>query len=360
MKRQNQKNNPSNKENTDEFSLLQTREYQSFLSNIKQKVRKTRLQAAFAVNREVISLYWHIGKEIVQLQTETAWGGKLIDRLSEDLKNSFPETHGFSKTNLKYMRILAHLYPDGIGQQAVDQLPWGHITLLIRIRKMEERHWYVYQCLEHGWSREVLEKQIRSGLYNRQAISNNKATNFLKKLPSPQSQLAHDLIKNPYNFDCLGLHDEAQEREIEYTSVQHISKFLIELGKGFAFLGHQVPLEINERTYFIDMLFYHVKLHCYVVTELKATAFKPEYAGKLNFYLSAVDDTLRSSHDNPSIGLLLCKTSDKILAEYSLRDINKPIGVSEYTLTKALPKNLKTDLPTISEIEAELSRRKLT
>jgi len=332
-------------------------EYQSFFSKIKDKVRTTRLQAALSVNREVVSLYWHIGKEIVQLQSKTNWGSKLIDTLSRDLQNSFPETHGFSKTNLKYMRILAHFYPDGFGQQPVDQLPWGHITLVIRIKNIEERHWYVYQCVENGWSREVLEKQIRSGLYSRQAISNNKVTNFLEKLPPPQSHLAHDLIKNPYNFDCLGLHDEAQEREIEYASVQHISKFLIELGKGVAFLGHQVPIEINERTYFIDMLFYHVKLHCYLVVELKSTAFKPEHAGKLNFYLSAVDDILRSPEDKSSIGLLLCKTSDKILAEYALRNIQKPIGVSEYTLTKAIPKNLKINLPTIKEIEAEFSKK---
>jgi predicted nuclease of restriction endonuclease-like (RecB) superfamily len=334
------------------------KEYLKFLTNIKNKVMTSRLQAALSVNHEVINLYWHIGKEIIQLQAKTNWGGKIIDTLSNDLQNDFPETHGFSKTNLKYMRILAYFYPDGFGQQPVDQLPWGHITLLIRIKNIEERHWYVHQCLENGWSRDALEKQIGSDLYSRQAISKNKTTNFLTKLPSSQSQLAHDLIKNPYNFDCLGLHDEAHEREIEHASLQHISKFLIELGKGFAFMGHQVPLEINERTYFLDMLFYNVKLHSYFVVELKSSAFKPEYAGKLNFYLSAVDDILRSPADNPSIGLLLCKTSDKVLAEYALRDIHKPIGISEYILTKAVPKKLKISLPTIKEIEVELSRKK--
>jgi len=334
------------------------KEYRFFLSKIKEKVRGSRIQAALSVNREVIHLYWHIGKEIVKLQAKADWGSKLIDTISIDLKNSFPETHGFSKTNLKYMRILAHFYPDGFGQQPVDQLPWGHITYVIRIKNVKERHWYVHKCLENGWSRDMMEKQIRSGLYERQGISKNKVTNFLTKLPSPQSDLAHAIIKNPYNFDCLGLHDEAQEREIEHASIQHISKFLVELGKGVAFLGNQVPIEINERTYFIDLLFYHVKLHSYMVVELKSTAFKPEHAGKLNFYLNAVDDILRSPEDNPSIGLLLCKTSDKILAEYALRGIQKPIGVSEYTLTKAIPKNLKTSLPTIKEIETEFNKKK--
>jgi predicted nuclease of restriction endonuclease-like (RecB) superfamily len=334
------------------------KEYKYLFTEIKTRIQTSRLQAALAVNREVIKLYWFIGKKIIEKQAITNWGDKLLDTLCNDLRNSFPETHGFSKTNLKYMRIFAHFYPDGFGQQPVDQLPWGHITFIIRIKNAEERHWYVHQCLENGWSRDLLEKQIRSNLYGRQAISKNKTTNFLTHLPSSQSQLAHDIIKNPYNFDCLGLHDEALEREIEYASLQHISKFLIELGKGFAFLGNQVPIEINERIYFLDMLFYHVKLHAYIIVELKASAFKPEHAGKLNFYLSAVDDILRSSEDNPSIGLLLCKTSDKVLAEYALRGINKPIGVSEYTLTKAIPKNLEISLPSIKEIEAELSKNK--
>jgi len=277
----------------------------------------------------------------------------LFDR--NDLQHAFPETHGFSKTNLKYMRIFANLYPDGIGQQLVDQLPWGHICLLMRIKNTGERLWYIQQCIENGWARWLLEREVRSGLYNRQAIPKNKVTNYLTRLPAPHSYLAHDLIKNPYNFDCLGLHDQAQEREIENASIQHITKFLLELGKGFAFLGHQVPIEVNEKTYFIDILFYHVKLHCYVVAELKAKPFKPEDAGQLNFYLSAADDKLRTLEDNPSIGLLLCKSSDAVVAEYALRGIEKPIGVSEYSLTKAIPSNLEISLPTIEEIEAELN-----
>jgi len=331
-------------------------DYKNFLVEIKNKVRSSRLQAALAINREVVSLYWHIGKEIIKLQAKTDWGNKLIDRVSRDLQNAFPETHGFSKTNLKYMRIFAHLYPDGIGQQIVDQLPWGHIAFIIRIKDHQKRYWYIHKCIENNWSRHVLEQQIHSKLYERQATSKNKVTNFIERLPTPQSYLAHDLVKSPYNFDALGLHDGAYERELEHASVHHISRFLVELGKGFAFLGHQVPIEVSKKTYFIDMLFYHVKLHCYVIGELKCTVFKPEHAGKLNFYLNAVDDNFRSSEDNPSIGLLLCKSRDKVLAEYALRGIEKPIGISEYTLTKAVPKDLKVNLPTIAEIEAELNK----
>lgn len=334
--------------------LLIDKTYVNFLDQLKEKIRKAQVSAALAVNKEVIYLYWDIGKQIIQKQAQTQWGDKLISNLSLDLQRLFPESHGYSATNLKYMRIFASLYPDGIGQQAVDQLPWGHITFLIRIKNPVERHWYVSQCVENGWSRIILKNQVRSALYRRQAVSKNKTTNFLTKLPPPQSHLAHDLIKSPYNFDCLGLHDSALERDIEHASLQHITKFLLELGKGFAFIGHQVPIEISERTYFIDMLFYHVILHCYVVAEIKATSFRPEHTGQLNFYLSAVDDKFRSYEDKPSIGLLLCKTSDKVVAEYALRNIEKPIGIAEYQLTKAIPEKLQHNLPTIEEIENEL------
>ena len=330
-------------------------EYLTLLKEIKDYVSSSRIRAALALNKEVIHMYWQIGQFLVEKSKKTEWGDKLLEQVSKDLSHSFPEMRGFSKTNLKYMRIFALVYQEGIGQQIVDQLPWGHLTLLIRIKEREERDWYLLQCLENGWSRSVFEKQIKSSLYKRQGLPQEKVSNYLTHLPAPQSSLAHDLIKNPYNFDCLGLHDEAQEREIESASIQHITKFLLELGKGFAFVGRQVPIEISESTYFIDMLFYHTKLHCYIVVELKATEFKPEHAGQLNFYLNAVDDIFRSSSDNPSIGLLLCKSHDRIVAEYSLRGIEKPIGVSEYWLTKAIPENLKTSLPTIKEIEKKLS-----
>lgn len=330
--------------------------YKTLLADLRSFISTARVKAALSLNKEVIQMYWNIGNQVTAKQKESSWGDKVLDQLSGDLQQSFPEMRGFSKTNLKYMRILAHLYPDGFGQQPVDQLPWGHITILIRIKSEDERHWYLNQCIEHGWSRETFEKQIRSSLYKRQALSHGKVSNYLTRLPSPQSHLAHDLLKNPYNFDCLGLHDDAHEREIEHASTQHITKFLLALGKGFAFIGNQVPIEVSENEYFIDILLYHVKLHCYVVVELKATSFKPEHTGQLNFYLSAVDDQFKSKDDSPTIGLLLCKSRDKVIAEYSLRDIQKPIGVSEYWLTKAIPDDLKTDLPSIQEIETELNK----
>ena len=336
-------------------SLLINDDYRKLLAELKTYISNARVRAALSLNKEVIQMYWNIGVQLVEKQKLATWGDKLLDQLSNDLQHTFPEMRGFSKTNLKYMRILAHLYPNGFGQQPVDQLPWGHITILARIKDANERHWYLNQCIEHGWSRPTFEKNIRSSLYKRQAISHEKTSNYLTRLPSPQSHLAHDLLKNPYNFDCLGLHDDAHEREIEHASIQHITKFLLALGKGFAFMGNQVPIEVSENQYFIDILLYHVHLHCYVVVELKATSFKPEHTGQLNFYLSAIDDQFKSEQDNPSIGLLLCKSKNKVIAEYALRDINKPIGVSEYWLTKAIPENLKTNLPSIEEIETELN-----
>ncbi len=330
-------------------------EYIHFFNELKAYISIARVRAAVSLNKEVIQMYWQIGKTLIAKTNSTNWGEKLIDQISHDLQKEFPEMRGFSKTNLKYMRLLAHLYSDDISQYSIDQLPWGHLMVLTRIKDANERHWYIVQDIEHRWSRIMLEKQIRSNLYKRQAIPTEKTSNYLARLPDPQSNLAHELLKNPYNFDCLGLHDEAHEREIEDASIRHITKFLLELGKGFAFIGRQVPIQVSENDYFIDMLFYHTQLHCYVVCEIKAVAFKPEHAGQLNFYLSAVDDLFRNEHDNPSIGLLLCKSKDKVVAEYALRNIEKPIGVSEYWLTKAIPDDLKISLPTIQEIEHELN-----
>ena len=253
--------------------------------------------------------------------------------------------------------MLAEYYPSiEFGSQPVTQLPWGHIQLLLfKIKDENIRSWYATQCLENGWSRHTLEKYIRNNLFSAQGCPANKTTNFLTQLPAPQSSLAHDMIKNPYNFDFLGLHDEAHEREIEHASIQHITKFMLELGKGFAFVGSQVPITINEDEFFIDMLFYNLHLRCFTVIEFKATKFKPEHTGQLNFYLSAVDDLMKHKDDNPSIGLLLCKSRNKVVAEYALKDIQKPIGVSEYQLTRAIPEELQKDLPSIEEIEAELN-----
>lgn len=332
--------------------------YLLLLKQLKEKIKTAQLRAALAVNQEVIGLYWYLGRQILSRQQEAAWGSKFLQMLSRDLRNEFPEMSGFSVPNLKRMSLFAQMYPGfEIGSQPVSQLPWGHIVVLIhKIKDEKERAWYIKQTIEQGWSRTTLELYLKRGLYHQQAIDDSKASNFLARLPEPHSSLAQEILKNPYNFDFLGLHDDAQEREIEHKAIPHITKFLLELGKGFAFVGRQVPITFQDSEYFIDMLFYHLKLHSYVVVELKATKFKPEHAGQLNFYLNLVDDFMRTPEDNPSIGLLLCKSRDKFIAEYALKGIEKPIGVSEYQLTKAVPDKLKTSLPTIQEIEAELNQ----
>jgi len=339
------------------ISLHLEQEYKSFFIEIKSKIRTSRLQAALAINREAIQLYWFIGSKIIEKQSTTNWGDKLLETLSNDLQQSFPETYGFSIVNLKRMRMFAESYPKiEFGSQAVTQLPWGHIqSLMFKIKDLKIREWYAQQTIQNGWSRYDLEDQIKQDLYRRQAIDKHKTTNFLSKLPSSISQLAQDMIKNPYNFDFLGLHDEALEREIEFASVQHITKFMLALGKGFAFVGHQVPIVIDDQEFFIDMLFYNLVLRAFVVCEIKSVKFKPEHIGQLNFYLSVIDDKMRHKDDSPSIGLLLCKSRNKIVAEYALKSINKPIGISEYELTKALPKKLQGIMPSVEEIEAELS-----
>lgn len=336
------------------MTLGLNKEYKTLLNELKNKIRGARLKAALAVNYEVIALYWHIGKQIILRQN---WGSKLIETLSRDLQNDFPETSGFSVRNLQRMRQFAAYYPDfEIVPQAVAQLPWGHISVLIhKVKDERMRGWYAEQALEQGWSRLMLERHVNESLFQRQAVSSTKASNYLLRLPAPESMLAQELLKQPYNFDFLGIHDEAHEREIENAATAHITKFLLELGKGFAFVGRQVPITLGDSDYFIDMLFYHLKLHAYVVCEFKATKFKPEHAGQLNFYLNLVDDFYKMSEDKPSIGLLLCKSRNKIEAEYALKGIQKPIGISEYQLTRAIPKNLKSNLPTVEEIEAELN-----
>jgi len=336
------------------MSLNFTQDYRAFLTELKDKIRSARLRAALAINKEVIELYWHIGKQIIEKQN---WGSKLIETLSLDLQNAFPETSGFSIRNLRRMRqFAAHFSDITIMPQAVAQLPWGHISLLIhKVKDNKALTWYAEQAIEQGWSRLTLEHHVKDNLFQRQAIDTVKSSNFLTRLPSPQSKLAHELLKQPYNFDFLGLHDDAHEREIEHASIEHITKFLLELGKGFAFVGRQIPIGLEESGYFMDMLFYHLKLHAYVVIEFKATKFKPEHAGQLNFYLNLVDDFYKMPEDNPTIGLLLCKSRNKFEAEYALKGIEKPIGISEYQLTRAIPENLKSNLPSIEEIEAELN-----
>lgn len=336
------------------------KEYKTFLVELKDKIRSTRLRTALSINREVIELYWDIGRRIIRKQETASWGDKLLYSLSCDLRNEFPETRGFSVQNLKRMRLFSQNYPDGIGSQSVSQLPWGHISVLIhKVKDRDEREWYAKQAIEQGWSRLTLERYLKGNLFQRQGIVAPKTSNYLARLPAPQSVLAQELLKQPYNFDFLGLHDAAHERAIEHASVEHITKFLLELGKGFAFVGRQVPIMLEDSEYFIDMLFYHLKLHAYVVIEFKAAKFKPEHAGQLNFYLNLVDDFYKTAEDKPSIGLLLCKSRNKFEAEYALKGIEKPIGISEYELTKVISENLKVSLPTIEEIEAELNELKV-
>jgi predicted nuclease of restriction endonuclease-like (RecB) superfamily len=330
-------------------------EYNKFLSALKERVASSRHKAALSVNRELILLYHHIGTQILEAQERQGWGTKIIQKLSKDLRSEFPDMKGFSPQNLKYMRKFSEEYRvDEIGQQAVDQIPWGHIvTLIYGISTKDERSFYIQGTLNNGWSRNILSMQIETNLFKRQG---NAVTNFGDKLLSPQSDLAQNTLKNPYLFDFLSLGKNSHEREIEKELVAHIEKFLLELGEGFAFLGRQYHLQIEDQDFYIDLLFYHIKLRSFVVIELKTGKFKPEYAGKMNFYLSAVDELLRQPGDNPSIGLILCRSKVGVVAEYALRDMTKPIGLAEYRLQDALPENLKIALPTIEELEAELAK----
>ena len=329
-------------------------EYEQLLGDLKDRIRKAQLRAALAVNRELVLLYWRMGRDILVRQDEQGWGAKVIDRLAADLKRAFPEMSGFSPRNLKYMRSFAAAWPEEpIVQQLAAQIPWFHNCVLFdKVKEPAERAWYVRKTVEHGWSRNVLVLQVESGLFRRQGRA---VTNFEATLPAPQSDLARELLKDPYNFDFLTLADDAQERELERGLLEHIRSFLLELGVGFAFVGSQHHLEVGGEDFYIDLLFYHLKLRAFVVIELKTTEFRPEYAGKMNFYLSAVDDLLRHPSDEPSIGLILCKAKNKVMAEYALRDMGKPIGISGFKLAESLPEPLRGNLPTIADLEAELS-----
>ena len=300
-----------------------------------------------------IILYWDIGKEILERQEKEEWGTKIVERLAVDLKNEFPNIKGFSPRNLLLMRSFAAAYVDDVKvKQLVSLLPWGHITRLLQTFKDPiVRDWYMEQCISQGWSRNVLMLQVKSKLFERQG---NAVSNFSQTMLPPQSELAQETLKDPYIFDFLSLGTEAYEREIEKELTKHITKFLLELGAGFSFVGRQQRLEVDGEEYFVDLLFYHLKLRCYVVVELKTGDFKPEYAGKLNFYLSAVDASLKHKTDNPSIGLILCRSKSKLTVEYALKDMSKPMGVSEYLFMDAIPEDLKTSLPSIEELEDEL------
>lgn len=330
--------------------------YRQWLGQLKARFRQVQLKAAVAVNTELLQYYWDLGADIVARQAEQRWGSGFLDRLSRDLTQAFPEVKGFSVRNLKYIRQW-HAFWQGpaMGQQAVAQLtaiPWGHnLAIVSKCASQAEALYYVQQTQAHGWSRSVLVHQIESGLWRRDGQALN---NFAQTLPAPQSDLAAQVLKDPYVFDFLSLTPEHNERELETALIDHITQFLLELGAGFAYMGRQVPLQVGEREFFLDLLFYHARLHCYVVVELKTVDFEPEFAGKLNFYLKAVDEQRRGEGDAPTIGLLLCKSKDKLVAEYALSDIQKPLGLATYTLSHTLPDALRDKLPSIEALEAEL------
>jgi predicted nuclease of restriction endonuclease-like (RecB) superfamily len=354
--------------------------YANLLTDLKARVRAAQLRAAVSVNRELILLYWDIGKIIVEAQNTKGYGKQVVEQLAEDLHTAFPKMDGFSPRNVWRMRafylawtdesqkhqqpagnldskILPQLVAELDGQnlpKPVAEIPWGHnVWLLEKISNPILRLWYAHKTIEHGWSRAVLTHHIETELHKREGKA---VTNFKRTLPPPQSDLAEQTLKDPYNFDFLTLHSDAHERDLEKGLLDHIQKFLLELGVGFAFVGRQYHMEISGQDYYLDLLFYHLRLRCYVVIDLKMKTFEPEFAGKMNFYLSAVDDQLRHADDRPSIGLLLCKERDHVTVEYALRDLKKPIGVAQWQtkLVESLPKNLKGNLPTVAEIEAEL------
>ena len=327
--------------------------YADWLADLKGRIHTAQQRATLAVNRELVLLYWQIGSDILARQNVQGWGAKVIDRLAHDLRTAFPDMKGFSQRNLKYMRAFAQAWPDAeFVQQAAAQLPWFHLcTLLDKLKTREERDWYLAQAIKHNWSRNILGMQIETHLLER---SGKAVTNFEFSLPKPQSDLARQSLKDPYRFDFLGLTDKAQEREVEHALVKHVTEFLLELGAGFAFVGRQVLLDVGGDEFFIDLLFYHLKLRCYVVIELKGGKFKPEHLGQLSFYLTAVDAQVKHPQDNPTIGLLLCKSKNKVVAEYALRTNTQPLGVAEYQLLESVPAELQTSLPSIEQIEREL------
>jgi predicted nuclease of restriction endonuclease-like (RecB) superfamily len=328
--------------------------YPDWLDELKTRIHYAQQQAVQTVNRELVQLYWQIGRDILERQNREGWGAKVIERLAHDLRTAFPDMKGFSRANLMYMRAFAEAWPDAeIVQQAVGQLPWGHnLVLLAKLKDSQQRLAYAHKAVENGWSRSVLGMHIETRLLEREGQAQ---TNFEARLPAPGSDMAHQTLKDPYVFDFLDVSREANEREIEAALVQHVTRFLLELGAGFAFVGRQVPLEVGGDDFFIDLLFYHLKLRCYVVIELKADKFKPEHLGQLGFYLTAVDAQMKGEHDAPTIGLLLCRSKNKVVAEYALRDSAKPMGIAEYQLMASLPAELQTTLPSIEQIEQELA-----
>lgn len=334
--------------------LMNDNQYLSVIENIKAGIGNSQFKAAVSVNRELVMLYYNIGLIINEHKT---WGNKFIENLARDIKLEFPNTTGYSVRNLKYMAKFAAEYPDREFVQTVSaQIPWSHnVAIMDKVKDDEIRRWYIHKTIENGWSHSVLIHQIESGLYERQAIA-GKITNFESRLPTPQSELAVQTMKDPYIFDFIPFKEDMVERDIEKALVKDITALLLELGTGFAFLGNQYHLNVGGDDFYIDLLFYNLNLRSYVVIELKTGDFKPEYAGQLNFYLSAVDAILKKDTDNPSIGLLLCKSKNNLVAEYSLRDMSKPIGISEYKITNNLPEELEKQLPSVEDIQKRIKK----
>ena len=377
------------------------RDYATLLTDIKTRIRAAQVRATLAANAEMLAMYWDVGRLIQQRQKAEGWGAAVIPRLARDIRNELPEVKGFSERNIDRMIAfyreypglevtispqpvaklespektasspatpvssgmaispppVAKLEPLGKVQRLVAQLPWAHNVLLMQtIKDLPTRCWYMLAAIEQGWSRDVLAAMIKSRAHERQGKAIN---NFASRLPAPQSELAQQILKDPYIFDFLTLEEPFHEREMETGLIQHLEKFLLELGQGFAFIGRQVHLDVGEDDFYIDLLFYHLKLRAFIVVELKKGPFKPEYAGKMNFYCSVVDDQMRHAQDAPTIGLILCQDKKKVIAEYALRSVHKPIGVSEYELTRALPKEFKSALPAIKEIEQEMTAKDL-
>lgn len=362
-------------------------EYKQLLNEIKSRIKSSQVKAALAVNRSLILLYWSIGKLISEKQAEHSWGSQIIEQLSNDLKAEFPGVSGFSARNLWEARRFYLFYSNEILrqlvaelelpktirgdwttevfednenqeviilQQLVAEIPWGHHLLILnKVNDPEAALFYICQTIENNWSRSVLALQIEQKLFDRQGKA---LSNFKETLPSQQALLAQQLLKDPYNFSFLTLESQVQELDLEKQLTEQITRFLLELGKGFAFLGRQFPIRVGEKEYYLDLLFYHIRLRCFIVIDLKIREFEPEHTGKMNFYLSAIDDLLKGENDQPSIGILLCKSKTSLEVEYALRGINKPIGVSEFTITEALPEELKSSIPTVEEFEEEINR----
>ncbi len=332
--------------------------YPTFLQSIKTRVQQAQLKAVMAVNQELILLYWHIGKGILERQEKEGWGTKVIDRLSQDLHAAFPQMRGFSPRNLKYMRAFAQAYPDISFVQTVSaQITWSHNTALLdKVKDGQERTWYMQQAIEHGWSLTILEMHIETQLYHRHGKA---LTNFKNTLPALDSDLAQYALKDPYVFDFITTSGENKERNLQDALIANIRRFLLELGVGFTFVGSNYHVVVGNEDFYIDLLFYHIRLRCYIVIELKAGSFKPEHAGKLNFYMTAIDKQVKEATDNRTIGILLCKTKNKATAEYALSNIQSPMGVATYQTNEALPEDLRAKLPDIKELEEKLEEIKV-